>query len=53
MGTFLAQTSASAAADTSAFTQINEQTKMFIIDDILAWFWCSITTCKKKEEPPA
>ena len=25
---------------------------MFIIDDILAWFWCSITTCKKKEEAP-
>ena len=53
MGTFLAQSSASAGVDTSAYAQINENSQMFIIDDILAWFWCSITKCKTKEEAPA
>lgn len=49
----MAQSSASAGVDTSAYAQINESSQMFIIDDILAWFWCSITKCKTKEEAPA
>ena len=47
----MAQTSADASVFT--YSKEHEQTEMFVIDDILAWFWCSITSCKKKEEAPA